>query len=62
MHQAGFSEHAVERYRVAASRTASAPEQLYLTTLAARLTAKLDAAGAAVAARDAGGTDGQRGR
>jgi RNA polymerase sigma factor (sigma-70 family) len=64
LEMAGDRELAVEHYRVAASRTTSAPEQLYLTTQAARLKTKLDAADAADvvdaagAASDAGGTSG----
>jgi predicted RNA polymerase sigma factor len=75
LEMAGDTEPAVEHYRVAASRTASAPEQLYLTTQAARLKTKLDEAAAAgaggaaaaagataaAAAGDAGGTSEERG-
>jgi predicted RNA polymerase sigma factor len=42
---AGDAEAAVTHYRAAAGRTASAPEQRYLTTRAARLRAALDASG-----------------
>jgi predicted RNA polymerase sigma factor len=56
---AGDVEAAIAHYRAAAARTTSAPEQQYLTTQAARLKAKLDAAGAA---SDGGETTGARGR
>ena len=39
LERAGDPEAAIERYRAAASRTASIPERNYLTTQAARLAA-----------------------
>jgi predicted RNA polymerase sigma factor len=40
LEMAGDRERAIVHYRVAAERTASIPERNYLTTKAARLTAK----------------------
>ncbi len=49
---AGDVEAAVTHYRAAASRTTSVPEQHYLTTQAARLSARTSAGGLAVPSED----------